>query len=162
MDASAPRLEFFVEPFAEGRPGPHVKAAIDTAASRGFEIDVGPFGSVARGELDALIDAASPLLRNALAAGAYRISVHLSRGPDLEGPARAGSLHDALPRMIAEVEHDFGAPIGRWSREEKQAAVRILDARGAFLLRRAVEDVADAMGVSRITTYNYLNAGKAE
>ena len=29
--------------------------------------------------------------------------------------------------------------------------------RGAFILRRAVEDVADAMGVSRITVYNYLN-----
>jgi len=25
-------------------------------------------------------------------------------------------------------------------------------------LRRAVEDVADVMGVSRITVYNYLNA----
>ena len=37
-------------------------------------------------------------------------------------------------------------------------AVRLLDERGAFILRRAVEEVADAMGVSRITVYNYLNA----
>ena len=44
------------------------------------------------------------------------------------------------------------------SREEKQRAVRLLDERGAFTLRRAVEQVADAMGVSRITVYNYLNA----
>ena len=44
------------------------------------------------------------------------------------------------------------------SREDKQKAIRILDERGAFTLRRAVEDVADAMGVSRITVYNYLNA----
>ena len=29
---------------------------------------------------------------------------------------------------------------------------------GAFTLRRAVEDVSDSMGVSRITVYNYLNA----
>ena len=34
----------------------------------------------------------------------------------------------------------------------------MLDQRGAFTLRRAVEDVADEMGVSRITVYNYLNA----
>jgi predicted transcriptional regulator YheO len=34
----------------------------------------------------------------------------------------------------------------------------MLDQRGAFTLRRAVEDVADATGVSRITVYNYLNA----
>ena len=43
-------------------------------------------------------------------------------------------------------------------REDKQRAVRLLDERGAFTLRRAVEQVADAMGVSRITVYNYLNA----
>ena len=34
----------------------------------------------------------------------------------------------------------------------------MLDERGAFILRRAVEDIADVMGVSRITVYNYLNA----
>ena len=40
----------------------------------------------------------------------------------------------------------------------RYSATRMLDQRGAFTLRRAVEDVADAMGVSRITVYNYLNA----
>ncbi len=44
------------------------------------------------------------------------------------------------------------------NREQKQSAIRLLDDRGPFTLRRAVEDVADAMGVSRITVYNYLNA----
>jgi predicted transcriptional regulator YheO len=62
--------------------------------------------------------------------------------------------------MIADVEHELRAPLTALSREAKQAAVRMLDARGAFLLRKAVEDVADAMGVSRITIYNYLNAEK--
>ena len=62
--------------------------------------------------------------------------------------------------MIAGVEGELGAQLAELSREGKQAAVRLLDARGAFLLRRAVDDVADAMGVSRITIYNYLNADK--
>jgi len=44
------------------------------------------------------------------------------------------------------------------SRHDKQRAIRLLDQNGAFILRRAVEDVADAMAVSRITVYNYLNA----
>ena len=44
------------------------------------------------------------------------------------------------------------------SRTGKQAAVRLLYERGAFLLRKGVEDVAAAMGVSRITIYNYINA----
>jgi predicted transcriptional regulator YheO len=42
----------------------------------------------------------------------------------------------------------------------KQVAVRLLDEQGAFLLRKSIEYVADAMGVSRITIYNYLNAIK--
>ena len=56
------------------------------------------------------------------------------------------------------LEREFGAPLPSLGREEKQRAIRLLDERGAFILRRAVEDVADAMGVSRITVYNYLNA----
>ena len=59
---------------------------------------------------------------------------------------------------IESVEREMGAPLPSLSREEKQKAIRLLDDRGAFILRRAVEDVADAMGVSRITVYNYLNA----
>jgi predicted transcriptional regulator YheO len=34
----------------------------------------------------------------------------------------------------------------------------MLHDRGAFLLRGAVDDIAEIMGVSRITIYNYLNA----
>ena len=157
MNGTDPRLEFFVEPFTEGQPGRHVEAAIDEVSARGLEVQVGPFGSVAHGELEALIDAAGPLLRSALAAGADRISLHLSIGAPHPG-IEPGTLHDALSRMIAGVEGKLGAELAELSREGKQAAVRMLDARGAFLLRRAVDDVANAMGVSRITIYNYLNA----
>ncbi|MEZ5223057.1 MAG: helix-turn-helix domain-containing protein [Ilumatobacteraceae bacterium] len=71
---------------------------------------------------------------------------------------RMAPLHGALDRMIEGVEREFGSRLPLLSREEKQQAIRLLDERGAFTLRRAVEDVADAMGVSRITVYNYLNA----
>ena len=39
------RVEFTIEPFVEGQPGPHVTAAIDAATGLGHEVDVGPFGS---------------------------------------------------------------------------------------------------------------------
>ncbi|MFT3852321.1 MAG: helix-turn-helix domain-containing protein [Ilumatobacteraceae bacterium] len=71
---------------------------------------------------------------------------------------RMPPLHGALDRLIEAVERELGAPLPSLSREDKQRAVRLLDEQGAFILRRAVEDVADAMGVSRITVYNYLNA----
>ena len=71
---------------------------------------------------------------------------------------RMPPLHGALDRLIDAVEAELGDRLPQLGREEKQRAVRLLDERGAFTLRRAVEQVADAMGVSRITVYNYLNA----
>jgi len=71
---------------------------------------------------------------------------------------RMPALHGALDRLIESVEKELGTSLKEMSRNEKQRAIRLLDDRGAFILRRAVEDVADAMAVSRITVYNYLNA----
>lgn len=71
---------------------------------------------------------------------------------------RMPALHGALDRLIEGVEKELGSRLKDLSRNDKQRAIRMLDERGAFILRRAVEDVADAMSVSRITVYNYLNA----
>ncbi|MDA0371614.1 MAG: helix-turn-helix domain-containing protein [Actinomycetota bacterium] len=74
------------------------------------------------------------------------------------GAVRLPALHGALDRLIDTVEREIGCQVIDMNREQKQLAIRLLDERGAFILRRAVEDVADAIGVSRITVYNYLNA----
>ena len=71
---------------------------------------------------------------------------------------RIAPLHGALDRVIESVERELGGKLSLLSRDGKQTAIRLLDERGAFVLRRAVEDIADVMGVSRITVYNYLNA----
>ena len=77
---------------------------------------------------------------------------------ELIAAVRLPDLHGALARLIDLVEREMGQQLPDMNREQKQLAIRLLDDRGAFTLRRAVEDVADAMGVSRITVYNYLNA----
>jgi HTH domain len=77
---------------------------------------------------------------------------------EIVGGLRLPGVHGTLERMIAAVEAELGAPLAALSREDKQRAVRLLDERGAFQLRKAVEDVADVLGVSRFTVYNYLNA----
>jgi HTH domain len=71
---------------------------------------------------------------------------------------RLPQLQGALDRLIDQVERELGGTLSELSREDKQRAVKMLDDRGAFELRRSVEDVADSFGVSRITIYNYLNA----
>jgi hypothetical protein len=76
---------------------------------------------------------------------------------EVVGGLRLPQLHGALDRLIEQVERELGGELHELSREDKQRAVRLLDERGAFLLRRSVEDIADALSVSRITVYNYLN-----
>nr|WP_228046600.1 helix-turn-helix domain-containing protein [Saccharopolyspora sp. HNM0983] len=66
-------------------------------------------------------------------------------------------LTSALDRMIVQVEDELGAQLPDLSRPDKQRAVRLLEERGAFTLRKSVESVAKALGVSRFTVYNYLN-----
>lgn len=150
------RLEFFVEPFTEGSPGPHVIAAIKAVENLGLEVEVGPFNNRVAGPPESLVEAASAVLGEAVNNGANRVSLQLSAVGTV-GEHRPG-LHNALARLIRQVEITLGAPLSDLSREEKQAAVRMLDEQGAFLLRRSIDEVAGAMGVSRITIYNYLNA----
>ncbi len=38
-------LEFTVEPFVEGNPGPHVLAAVAAVEQHGIHVEFGPFGS---------------------------------------------------------------------------------------------------------------------
>ncbi len=80
---------------------------------------------------------------------------------ELVGGFRVPGLHGALQRMLHALEKEAGRPLAELSREEKQRAVHQLDLAGAFTLRRAVEEVADALGISRFTVYNYLNSAGA-
>jgi HTH domain len=92
------------------------------------------------------------------ASGLGEDDVPLRWDGELVGGLRLPGVHGTLDRMIGTVEAQLGAPLADLTREDKQRAVRLLDQRGAFQLRKAVEDVADALGVSRFTVYNYLNA----
>jgi hypothetical protein len=66
-------------------------------------------------------------------------------------------LEGTLEELIDAAERSIGKEVSTMSRTEKQRVVRFLDDRGAFLIRKAVEDVAERLGVSRFTIYNYLD-----
>jgi len=66
-------------------------------------------------------------------------------------------LTSALDRLIRTVETELGGNLPELPRADKQKAVRLLEERGAFTMRKSVETVAKALGVSRFTVYNYLN-----
>jgi predicted transcriptional regulator YheO len=54
----------------------------------------------------------------------------------------------------------LGGPLDQLSRSDKQQAVLMLEARGAFEFRKSAEIVAEALGVTRFTVYNYLNRAR--
>jgi hypothetical protein len=104
-----------------------------------------------------------------------RIGGRLVQPPDLEpgdvplqwegelvGGVRLAPLTGEIDRLVEHIEEELGGTLEELSRADKQAAIRMLDERGAFQLRKSIEDVAARMGVSRITIYNYLNVIRDE
>ena len=69
-------------------------------------------------------------------------------------------LDDALEHLISQGEAHIGRSLPEMTRGDKQQLVRYLDERGAFALRKAVERVAERLGVSRFTVYNYLESAR--
>ncbi|MER5770950.1 helix-turn-helix domain-containing protein [Streptomyces sp. NPDC001985] len=74
---------------------------------------------------------------------------------------RLPQLSESLGRLLAALERRHGRPLAELDRRTKQSVVRSLEARGAFSVRHGVETVAEALGVSRFTVYNYLNRENA-
>ena len=71
--------EFLVEPFSEGRPGPHVKAAVAAVEQAGLTVDVGPFGNTTAGDATTVLAAVAAAVAAALDHGATRVSLSIAR-----------------------------------------------------------------------------------
>ncbi len=76
---------------------------------------------------------------------------HLALGVRASGEGRDVAWH------LAVIERELGCSLSELDRVGKQGVVKLLNERGAFQLRRSVEQVAEELGVSRFTVYNYLN-----
>jgi uncharacterized protein YqgV (UPF0045/DUF77 family) len=72
------RVEFTVEPFVEGQPGPHVNAALDAVRACGVVVDVGPFGSSFQLERDTVGFVVNELLTAAYGHGATHVQIRWS------------------------------------------------------------------------------------
>jgi len=75
-------LEFTVEPFVEGRPGPHVTAAVEAATASGADVEFGPFGTTCRAADDVMPGIVAAIAAAAFANGATHVSLHLARLSD--------------------------------------------------------------------------------
>jgi uncharacterized protein YqgV (UPF0045/DUF77 family) len=80
-------VEFTIEPFVEGLPGPHVTAAIAAAEDRGLGVEIGPFGSAVIVELAEVGDVVGAISDAAMSNGATHVSVHIAREVPTGPPA---------------------------------------------------------------------------
>lgn len=72
-----------------------------------------------------------------------------------------GNVDDLLEKMMNESIAKVGKPIESLTKEEKVSIVQALDQKGFFLIKKSAEKLADFLGLSRYSIYNYLNESKA-
>lgn len=72
---------------------------------------------------------------------------------ELVGPDVSSVLDDMISEAIAMV----GKPAPGMSKTDRIEVLRLLEARGAFHIKRAADKVSARLGVSRVTVYGYLD-----
>lgn len=72
------------------------------------------------------------------------------------------NIDELLEILMMEAVESTGHTLDTLDKEDKVAVVRYLDNKGAFLIKKSAERVADFLGISRFTVYNYLNEAQEE
>jgi len=75
--------------------------------------------------------------------------------PEL-GEIFAGDIRDVVAGMVTQTLGEIGKTPAAMTREEKMEVVKRLEERGAFLVKRSAEQVAEALDLSRYTIFAYL------
>jgi predicted transcriptional regulator YheO len=76
-------------------------------------------------------------------------------GPEA-GEIFAGDIRDVVAGMVTQTLGEIGKTPVAMTREEKMEVVKRLEERGAFLVKRSAEQVAEALDLSRYTIFAYL------
>jgi predicted transcriptional regulator YheO len=72
------------------------------------------------------------------------------------------NLHTTLQAMVAETLHEMGDTPSLLTREDKIELIQRLHGKGAFQVKKAVPIMADLLGLSRATLYNYLREARID
>jgi hypothetical protein len=107
-----------------------------------------------------LVDAADARADDVTLAWDGRPVVAVRLPSETPAPAKAPEKEGGVQSLLAGVAEELGGPLRDLSRHDKQQAVLLLEARGAFEYRKSAEIVAEALGVTRFTVYNYLNRAR--
>ena len=72
------------------------------------------------------------------------------------GEIFAGDIRDVVAGMVTQILGEMGKTPSAMSREQKMEVVKRLEERGAFLVKRSAEQIAEALDLSRYTIFAYL------
>jgi predicted transcriptional regulator YheO len=72
------------------------------------------------------------------------------------------SLDDLMERLFSKAQQRIGKEINKMQKEDKIEMVRYLQKHGIFLVKDAIDRLAERLNVSRFTIYNYLAEIKPE
>jgi predicted transcriptional regulator YheO len=72
----------------------------------------------------------------------------------------AKNIEEVFENLIQNTLIEMDVPITRMKREDKIFFVHQLDANGAFLIQGSVDRIAEILGVSKQTIYNYLEESR--
>ncbi|MDD5014573.1 MAG: helix-turn-helix transcriptional regulator [Atribacterota bacterium] len=72
------------------------------------------------------------------------------------------NVYEVLVNIIQEAKNEIGKPISIMQKEDKLKVVKIIDGKGAFLIKGSIDKIAEELNVSRYTVYNYLEELKAK
>jgi predicted transcriptional regulator YheO len=71
-------------------------------------------------------------------------------------------IHKTIQTIIAETVFELEQEMPLISRDDKVNLISRLDAKGVFRVKKAVPIIADQLGMSRATVYNYLTEARSD
>ncbi|MGN6721091.1 MAG: helix-turn-helix transcriptional regulator [Marmoricola sp.] len=71
-------------------------------------------------------------------------------------------IESVIETVLTEIQTELGQPLSRLTMNERIKVFTMLDERGVFQVRRAIPLVAQQMGLSRASVYNYLSRSRED
>jgi len=79
-----------------------------------------------------------------------------------EAETFAGDVDEVLKDIIRKAIDEVGKPVSMMQKEDKLMVAKIVDEKGGFLIKGAINQLAAEINVSRYTIYNYLDELKTK
>ena len=87
--------------------------------------------------------------------------VKVSSGDATDTSFGKGNINEMLDYLMDQAQLTIGKNTALMTKEDKIAYIRFLDERGAFLITKSGPRVCEALGISKYTLYNYLEAARS-